>query len=578
VFFKALACDFDGTLASDDRIVPAARVALEDARRAGLRLILVTGRTFFELARVCDCMDLFDGVVAENGAVLYYPRLAMIRDQGPPPPGMLLAELEGRGIYYQMGRVIVGTTRADEARVKEALAAAGVTRDIVYNRAALMLLPAGVSKGTGVQHVLRFLELSHHDVLALGDAENDLPLFAACGWSACPGNAVPAVKASADWVFPGDSGDGVAAAITGPILHDQLPIEQSLRHRVPIGWVVTTSEPVTVPARGVNLLIQGDPHSGKSWLTGALVERLVSARYSVCVIDPEGDYRVLANLPGMASAEIREPGDVDRALDDQLHDPAASVVLDLSTLPHVAKVAVIERALSRVRGIRQRVGRPHWVVIDEAHYSLHRQGVDDAALGLEDRGFCFVTYRPSWLRERVAQAVDMFLVSRTTAPDELGVLEEAFPPPGADGSIAEVLAHLPRGEFLAVQRDPAGRRATLTFVPAPRQTVHVRHLTKYLDTQVPAGREFLFRRPDGRVTGSANSLHAFRRAVLGAGADVLMHHAGAGDFSRWVRDVFGDAELARQLRKIETRWSRGELKDFRRAVDAVVTVRYGVDG
>ena len=361
-----------------------------------------------------------------------------------------------------------------------------------------------------------------------------------------------------------------AAAITGPILHDQLPIEQSLRHRVPIGWVVTTSEPVTVPARGVNLLIQGDPHSGKSWLTGALVERLVSARYSVCVIDPEGDYRVLANLPGMASAEIREPGDVDRALDDQLHDPAASVVLDLSTLPHAAKVAVIERALSRVRGIRQRVGRPHWVVIDEAHYSLHRQGVDDAALGLEDRGFCFVTYRPSWLRERVAQAVDMFLVSRTTAPDELGVLEEAFPPPGADGSIAEVLAHLPRGEFLAVQRDPAGRRATLTFVPAPRQTVHVRHLTKYLDTQVPAGREFLFRRPDGRVTGSANSLHAFRRAVLpGAGADVLMHHAGAGDFSRWVRDVFGDAELARQLRKIETRWSRGELKDFRRAMDAV---------
>jgi HAD superfamily hydrolase (TIGR01484 family) len=71
VFFKALACDFDGTLASDDRIGPSVHDALERARKAGLRLVLVTGRTFFELTRVCDCIELFDAVVAENGAVVY---------------------------------------------------------------------------------------------------------------------------------------------------------------------------------------------------------------------------------------------------------------------------------------------------------------------------------------------------------------------------------------------------------------------------------------------------------------------------------------------------------------------------
>ena len=79
MFFKALAFDFDGTLASDDRIGPGVREALERARQAGLRLILVTGRTFFELSRVCDCLELFEAVVAENGAVLYYPGSAMIR-------------------------------------------------------------------------------------------------------------------------------------------------------------------------------------------------------------------------------------------------------------------------------------------------------------------------------------------------------------------------------------------------------------------------------------------------------------------------------------------------------------------
>jgi hydroxymethylpyrimidine pyrophosphatase-like HAD family hydrolase len=576
VFFKALACDFDGTLASDDRIGPSVRDALERARKAGLRLILVTGRTFFELTRVCDCIEVFDGIVAENGAVIYHPGSAMIRDQGPPVPSRLLAELDRRGIYYQVGRVIVGTARADEAGVKEALAAAGVTRDLIYNRAALMLLPAGVSKGSGVQHVLRFLGLSPHDVLALGDAENDLPLFDACGFSGCPGDSLPAVRERVDWVFPGAHGDGIAAAITEQILQDRLAVELSPRHRVSVGWVAATSEPVTIPARGVNVLIHGDPHSGKSWLAGALVERLVGARYAVCVIDPEGDYRVLARLPGVTWIEIQGPKDVDRALDGLVRAPAASAVLDLSLLPHAAKVALIERALRRIREIRRLVGRPHWVLIDEAHYSLHDEGVSAGALGLEDRGFCFVTYRPSWLRERVARAVNVFILARTSGSEELGILGAALPAAVGDGGgFSETLARLPRGEFLLVQRDPNHHLSALTFVAAPRQTVHVRHLMKYIDSCVPPGREFLFRGADGRVRGTADSVQSFRRVVATTPDDVLAHHAGCGDFSRWVRDVFADAELARQLRKIEARWQRGELADLRRAIGGLIAVRYG---
>ena len=578
MLFKALACDYDGTLAFEDRIGPAVREALGQARKAGLYLILVTGRTFFELTRVCDCLELFDAVVAENGAVLYYPGSAMIRDQGPPVPDRLLAELDRRGIYYQVGRVIVGTGRGDEGAVKEVLAAAGVTRDLIYNRAALMLLPAGVSKGSGVQQALRVLGLSPHDVLALGDAENDLPLFDACGFSGCPGDSLPAVRERVDWVFPGAHGDGIAAAITEQILPDGLAVQHSPRHRISIGWVAATSGPVTIPARGVNVLIHGDPHSGKSWLAGALVERLVAARYSVCVIDPEGDYRVLAHLPGMTWTEVHEPDDVDRALDGLLRDPIASVVLDLSVLPHAAKVAVIERALRKVREIRRRVGRPHWTLVDEAHYCLHEGGVTADALDVRDRGFCFVTYRPSWLREQVIRAVDVFVLARTTGREELAFLGSTLPAAlsGAAG-ISDALARLPRGEFLLVQRNREGPPSALTFVAAPRQTVHIRHLTKYVDSCVPPGREFLFRDADGRVCASADSLHSFRRVVVTAPDGVLAHHAERGDFSRWVRDVFADAELARQLRKVEARWRRRELGDLRRTIDTLITVRYGGD-
>lgn len=578
MFFKALACDYDGTLAFEDRIGPAVREALERARKAGLQLILVTGRTFFELTRVCDCLELFDAVVAENGAVLYYPGSAMIRDQGPPVPDRLLAELDRRGIYYQVGRVIVGTGRGDEGAVKEALAAAGVTRDLIYNRAALMLLPAGVSKGSGVQQALRLMGLSPHDVLAVGDAENDLPLFDACGFSGCPGDSLPAVRERVDWVFPGAHGDGIAAAITEQILPDGLAVQHSPRHRISIGWVAATSGPVTIPARGVNVLIHGDPHSGKSWLAGALVERLVAGRYSVCVIDPEGDYRVLAHLPGVTWTEVHEPGDVGRALDALLRDPIASVVLDLSVLPHAAKVAVIERALRKAREIRRRIGRPHWTLIDEAHYSLHRGGVAADALDVRDRGFCFVTYRPSWLREQVIRAVDVFVLARTTASEELAFLGSTLPAAASEGAgISEALARLPRGEFLLVQRNREGPPSALTFVAAPRQTVHIRHLTKYVDSCVPPGREFLFRGPDGRTQASADSLHSFRRVVTTAPDELLAHHAERGDFSRWVRDVFADVELARQFRKVEARWRRRELGDLRRTIDTLITVRYGGD-
>jgi hydroxymethylpyrimidine pyrophosphatase-like HAD family hydrolase len=574
VIFKALACDYDGTLASQDRIGTEALSALGSAREAGLRLILVTGRTFFELTRVCEPLDLFDAVVAENGAVLYFPREALIHDQGPPPPPRLLRELDRRGISYQVGRVIVGVARGDEDAVRAALEVAGVAREPAYNRAALMLLPSGVSKGTGVRHALRVLGLSFHDVLGIGDAENDMELFQACGWRACPGNAVDAIKAEADWVFPGQDGQAVAAAIAAPAL-EGLPVARSPRHRIPLGWVAATSEPVTIPARGVNVLIQGDPLSGKSWLAGALFERLAAGRYAVCVIDPEGDYRVLAGVGGVTWVEIRDQAGMERALGRFERDPSASVVADLSLLAHARKVEVIEAALRRIHGLRRRRGLPHWVVLDEAHYSLHPDGVPESSLAIEDKGFCLASYRSSWLRASVAKALDVFVLARTTAPHELDFLRSRLSRDDCSEEVVAVLPDLPGGEFLVVQPDHDGGWARATVVATPRETPHVRHRRKYADARVAAEERFFFRHPDGSLAATADSLLEFRRAIASVEDAALAYHAGRGDFSRWVLDVFSDEELGRQLRKVETRWRRGELSDLRGAIDRLITFRYG---
>ena len=570
MIWKALACDYDGTIASNDRIGAEALAALRAARAAGLRLILVTGRTFFELLRVCETIDLFDAVVAENGGVLYFPARGVLRDHAPPPPPRLLAELDARGIPFQVGRVIVGTWRAEEARVRDTLRTLGMRMAIAYNRAAVMLLPPGISKGDGVRQAVRALGLAHHDVLALGDAENDLDLFAACGWTGCPVNAVPELKDRADFIFPGENGSGVARAIAGPILGNLLPVARSPRHRLALGWVAETAEPVEIPERGVNVLIQGDPLSGKSWLAGVLIERLLGRRYAVCVVDPEGDYQVLAPVPGVSWFETRSLQTWDHALERFDHDPAACVVLDLSTLEQERKAALIAAGFALIRERRRRAGPPHWLVLDEAHYWLGKDGVPDGALGVEDKGLCLVTYCASRLRPSVLAAVDVFLLARTAAAAQLDCLREVLARVPADtADLAAVLPGLPMGEFLLLRTELAGPR-TRTFTAAPRMTSHVRHLGKYADGRLPEARRFFFRAPDGRLVATAGSLGEFFQGVGIVGDDVLAFHAARGDFSRWLLEVFADRELGRYLAKLEGRWNRRELHDLRGALERLL--------
>src|SRR5262249_6054210 len=71
--FKALATDYDGTLADDGKVSPDTLAALRRAKKSGRRLVLVTGRELEDLMRTFGEVQLFDIVVAENGALLYTP-------------------------------------------------------------------------------------------------------------------------------------------------------------------------------------------------------------------------------------------------------------------------------------------------------------------------------------------------------------------------------------------------------------------------------------------------------------------------------------------------------------------------
>src|SRR5580698_2837134 len=94
--YLALCTDYDGTLATDGRLLPDTINALERLLASGRRLVLVTGRELDDLQKVCTRLDLFEYVVAENGALLFKPSTLSCAN-GVWDPSPWAASLSPRG-------------------------------------------------------------------------------------------------------------------------------------------------------------------------------------------------------------------------------------------------------------------------------------------------------------------------------------------------------------------------------------------------------------------------------------------------------------------------------------------------
>jgi hydroxymethylpyrimidine pyrophosphatase-like HAD family hydrolase len=213
--FQALATDFDGTLAARGRADDAAIAALERLRATGRWSILVTGRELEELEGVFRRLDVFDRVVAENGAIVYDPADRTRVSLSAPVPESFVEALRSRGVEpISVGEVVVATWEPHLAAVQDAIRATGLPLAVSRNKKAVMVLPTGIDKATGLARALEVLGLDFQDVVGIGDAENDLSFLARCGFSAAVANAIPAVKECVDLVTEGDHGAGVVELIS----------------------------------------------------------------------------------------------------------------------------------------------------------------------------------------------------------------------------------------------------------------------------------------------------------------------------------------------------------------------------
>jgi hydroxymethylpyrimidine pyrophosphatase-like HAD family hydrolase len=564
--YHAVACDYDGTLAHNGRVSEETVGALEELRSSGRRLIMVTGRELDDLQQNFSRLDLFERIVAENGALLYCPKERKEKPLAEPPQKEFVRLLKDRGVGpISIGRSIVATWEPHETTVLETIRDLGLEMQVIFNKGAVMVLPSGVNKATGLKAALNELGLSPHNAVAIGDAENDHALFHLCECSVAVSNALHSVKEQADWVTRGDHGAGVVELCKALIHNDLAEIEPGLaRHSILLGVRETGAE-VRLQPYGVNILIAGPSGVGKSTLAGGFLERLAERGYQFCIIDPEGDY---SNFEGaVVLGDNRRAPNVDEVF-ELLDQPSQNVVVNLLGIALDHRPPFFAGLLPRLQELRATRGRPHLTVIDEAHHLLHASW-DPAELTAPQvgHGTLMITVHPESVTPAALSVIDLVIAVGDSPHRTLARFSQAVdqPPPWLEP------VELQTGEAVAwFRRNP---EPPFRFRSEPPKGERQRHHRKYAEGDLGPDLSFYFRGPEGKLNLRAQNLHIFMQLADGVDDETWLHHLQNGDYSNWFRTIIKDDDLALEAARVEE--NRGlSPRQSRDAIREVIEKRY----
>jgi hydroxymethylpyrimidine pyrophosphatase-like HAD family hydrolase len=542
--YHALACDYDGTIAHHGRVDQPTLAALERVLASGRKLILVTGRELPELQSIFPELPMFSYVVGENGALLYRPETKEVKLLHKPPPPAFVERLRALGVApMSVGQVIIGTWHPHETAILEAIRDMGMEMQVIFNKDAVMVLPSGVNKASGLKAALKEMKLTPHEVVAVGDAENDHAMLSLCECGAAVANALPALKERADIVATGDHGRGVAELIDSLVGNDLAEYELRLvRHHLEVGTDVE-GQPVKVPPYGSSLMIAGPSGSGKSTAASTLLERLVERKYQFCLVDPEGDYEGFPGTVALGTAQ-RGPSieEVLQLLSTSLDNP----VLNLVGISVTDRPGFFLGLLPRVLELRARTGRPHWLVVDEAHHLLPASWEPGALIMPPDVSrTLYITVHPDQVAPVILSSVETLIAVGADPAGTIGkfcaAVKESVPEfPDLRPEPGEVIFWSRRSP-----REP--RRVRMTPSKAERR----RHIRKYAEGELPPDRSFYFRGPQQKLNLRCQNLILFLQTGDGVDDETWLFHLKHGDYSQWFRERIKDPELAEAAAAIE---------------------------
>lgn len=565
--YLALATDYDGTLATNGQASADAIAAVARLRESGRRAILVTGRRLEDLSKVLPELNLFDFIVAENGAVVYAPATKEVTLLGEPPQTEFIERLRSLGVNpIEVGQVVIATWLPNQGAVLQAIRDTGLELLIVFNKSAVMVLPTGINKATGLGHALQKLGLSFHEAVGIGDAENDHSFLTRCECSVAVANAAPSILRFADFVTKSEAGEGVAELVEKLIVDDLVSMQGKVKRNLISVGVRADGNAITIPPYGTSILVAGPSGSGKSTVTAGIVERLIEQTYQICIIDPEGDYGTLQGVITLGdphhSASINEVLSI-------LEDPKMNINVNLLGIQLADRPAFFGQLFPSLRTLRTRTGRPHWMVLDEAHHLLpldwgHLPEVLPQKLGET----MLVTVHPEHLAATVLQLVDAIIAvgpapEKTIRNFSMASGHTLAWPEGLSHKMGQAVVWFPRTGV-----PPSSMR----IIPPTGE--RIRHRRKYAEGNMRY-HSFYFRGPNNRHNIKAHNLAIFSQIAEGIDEETWLFHLHRGDYSKWFREAVKDPYLAEQTERIEQR--RGlhplETRDLlRRLIDARYTL------
>ncbi len=271
--FRLLAVDIDGTLVnSSDQLSPATREALLAAQRAGIRVVLATGRRYSRALPFAEPLEITAPLVTASGALIKEPLghrtlfqatfagpllrdvVSLVHELGFDPvlygdtfadsfdfycaqlevrqpelaeylarnpgchrlwPSLVRDPPEGVFAGFVMGaRDEMTALRAELLRRFPDALELHVLRSPRYHQGHMCeILPAGVSKWSGIRRLTRMWDIADHEVCAVGDDVSDVPMIEAAGLGVAMGNALDEVKSAADRIAPTHDEDGLREVV-----------------------------------------------------------------------------------------------------------------------------------------------------------------------------------------------------------------------------------------------------------------------------------------------------------------------------------------------------------------------------
>ncbi len=484
-------------------------------------------------------------MVAENGAVLCNPASKESRALSKAPPPEFVERLRGRGVPdIHSGAVIVALWRPHEKEAIDVIRDMGLELQVIFNNEAVMILPSGINKMTGLAAALKEIGISKHNVVGVGDAENDHAFLDYCECAVAVENAIPALKEHADFVTANPRGEGVVELAEKLLANDLADASRPGRHEVVLG-TGKDGTAMNLSPYGRVILVCGQSGSGKSTLVLGLTERAADQGYQVCLIDPEGDYGDAGGLT--ATGDASHPPSLDH-LEKLLDNPETQVAVNLVGVGMDDRPEMFNRVLSAlVQERRTRTGRPHWLVVDEAHHMLPPERLfSGGELALGDAGsLVLITVRPGHVSRDLLKAVNTLIV---TGKDSAETIHDFCEKSGR--AAPQALSGGPEaGEVLLWDTD-SDRPVAAVKTELPRGE-HRRHIRKYAEGELEEERVFYFRGAEGKLNLRAANLTTFLTMAQGIDDETWLFHLHHAEYSGWLRSGIKDAETADAVQAIE---------------------------